>query len=98
MIFVLAGCGGGSSNSTPAQNNTSANNPSPAVQPEIYAQRKADVASLNQAIQQYNAAEGHYPQKLQDLAPNYIAKLPQAPPGYKFNYDPNSGTVSAVQQ
>jgi hypothetical protein len=56
------------------------------------------VASLTQAIQQYNAAEGHYPQTLQDLAPNYIAKVPQAPAGYKFNYDPTSGSVSLVQQ
>ena len=98
IIFVLAGCGGGSSSNTPTQTNTMSNNSSPIVQPEIYAQQKADVASLTQAIQQYNAAEGHYPQTLQDLAPNYIAKVPQAPAGYKFSYDPNSGSVSAVQQ
>jgi uncharacterized lipoprotein YbaY len=97
MVFALAGCGDGSNNSTPAQN-TSANNSSPVVQPEIYAQQKADVASLTQAIQQYNAAEGHYPQKLQDLAPNYITRVPQAPSGYKFNYNPNSGSVNVVQQ
>lgn len=98
IILALAGCSGGSSNSTPAQTNTTANNSSPIVQPEIYAQQKVDVASLNQAVQQYNAAEGHYPQKLEDLAPNYIAKIPQPPAGYKINYDPNTGSVSMVQQ
>ena len=98
MVFVLAGCSGGSSNSAPAQTNTAASSSSPLVQPEIYALQKADLSSLTQAIQQYNAAEGHYPQTLQDLAPNYIAKVPQAPPGYKINYDPNSGTVSMVRQ
>ncbi len=98
MIIALAGCSGGSSNSAPAQTNTAANNSSPIVQPVVYAQQKADVASLTQAIQQYNAAEGHYPQTLQDLAPNYLAKVPQAPPGYKINYDPNSGAVSVVRQ
>lgn len=98
MIFVLAGCSGGSSNNAPAQTNAAANSSSPIVQPEIYAQQKVDVSTLTQAIQQYNAAEGHYPQTLQDLAPNYIAKVPQAPPGYKINYDPNSGAVSVVRQ
>jgi ABC-type glycerol-3-phosphate transport system substrate-binding protein len=98
MVIVLTGCSGGSSDTTPAQTNTSANNSSPLVQPEIYAQQKVDVAALNQAIQQYNAAEGHYPQTLQDLVPNYLAKIPQAPSGHKINYDVNSGTVTVVQQ
>jgi len=97
-LFVLAGCSGGSSSSTPAQTNTAANNSSPIVQPEIYAQQKVDVASLNQALQQYNASEGHYPQTLQDLVPNYLAKIPQAPTGYKINYDATSGSASVVQQ
>jgi uncharacterized lipoprotein YbaY len=93
MVFVLAGCG--DSSSIPAQ---PANNSSPVVQPEIYAQQKMDVASLNQALQQYNAAEGHYPQTLQELAPTYIPKIPQAPAGYKINYDPNSGSVTVTRQ
>lgn len=97
MVFAFAGCSGGSNN-VPAATNGTANSSSPIVQPEIYAQQKADVASLTQAIQQYNTAEGHYPQTLQELAPDYIAKIPQPPPGCKFNYDPNSGSVSVVQQ
>jgi hypothetical protein len=68
------------------------------VQPEIYAQKKMDLASLNQAVQQYHATEGHYPENLQDLAPTYLEKLPQAPAGYSFNYDANSGTVSLAKQ
>ena len=96
-VLLITGCGD-SSNSTPAANNTSANNSSPVVQPEVYAQKKVDVATLNQAIQQYNAAEGHYPQSLQDLAPTYIPKIPTAPAGYKFNYDATAGTVTLVQQ
>lgn len=89
--FMLTGCGG-SSSSTPA------NNSSPVVQPEIYAQNKVDVATLNQAVQQYNAAEGHYPAQLSDLTPTYIAKILDAPQGYKINYDATSGTVTLVQQ
>jgi hypothetical protein len=86
-IVVFSGCG-----------NTSANNSSPVVQPEIYAQKKVDLASLNQAVQQYNTTEGHYPQSLKDLAPNYIPRIPDAPAGYKFNYDANNGTVTLAQQ
>lgn len=96
-IVVLSGCGGDSS-STTTQSNASANNSSPVVQPEVYAQKKVDLAALNQAVQQYNTSEGHYPQSLQDLVPNYISKIPNAPAGYKFNYDANSGSVTLVQQ
>jgi hypothetical protein len=95
--FLVAGCGGSSNSTTPA-NNTSANNSSPVVQPEVFAQKKVDTASLTQAVQQYNAAEGHYPATLQDLVPTYLAKVPDAPPGYKINYDSNSGAVTLMQQ
>jgi hypothetical protein len=95
--LLFAGCGG-SSNSTTPPANTSANNSSPVVQPEVFAQKKMDLASLTQAVQQYNVAEGHYPATLQDLVPTYIAKVPAAPPGYKLNYDSNSGAVTVVQQ
>jgi hypothetical protein len=96
--FLFAGCGGSSNSTPPPANNTSANNSSPVVQPEVYAQKKVDIASLTQAVQQYNATEGHYPATLQDLVPNYIAKVPDAPPGYKINYDSSSGAMTLVQQ
>jgi hypothetical protein len=96
--LLMTGCGDSNSTNAGAQATSAANNSTPAVQPEVYAQKKVDVATLTQALQQYNAAEGHYPGKLDDLAPTYIAKVPQAPPGYKFNYDSNSGQVSLVQQ
>ncbi|HUA64574.1 MAG TPA: hypothetical protein VME24_01925 [Alphaproteobacteria bacterium] len=98
MVLALAGCTGGSSNSNAPATNTSADSSSPAATPQVYAQKKVDLASLNQAVQQYNAAEGHYPDSLQALAPNYIQKVPDAPAGYKFDYDANSGNVSLVQQ
>jgi ABC-type glycerol-3-phosphate transport system substrate-binding protein len=98
MVLALAGCSGGSSNSNAPATNTTSSSSSPTVPPEIYAQKKMDLASLNQAVQQYNTTEGHNPASLQDLAPNYIEKIPEAPAGYKFNYDANSGAVSLVQQ
>lgn len=95
---LLTGCGDSNSSSPPAQSATPANNSSPVVQPEVYAQKKMDLSSLTQAVQQYKAAEGNYPKTLQDLVPDYIAKIPAAPPGYKINYDPDSGSVTVVQQ
>ena len=98
MVLALAGCTGGSSNSNNPTTNTSANSSSPAALPQVYAQKKTDLASLNQAVQQYHAAEGHYPANLQELAPNYIERVPDAPAGMKFDYDANSGSVSLSQQ
>ena len=98
FALVAAGCSGGSDNSQTPQTTPSANNNSPVVQPEVYAQRKTEVANLTQAVQQYNAAEGHYPKTLQDLVPNYMARIPQPPAGYKINYDSNSGAVNMVQE
>lgn len=98
MVLALAGCTGGSNNSTAPATNTTPPTSSSVVQPEIYAQRKVDLASLNQAIEQYHVAEGHYPANLQDLTPTYLAKIPQVPAGYKINYNAVSGAVSLVRQ
>lgn len=98
IVFALAGCSGGSSNSNAPTTNTAANSSSPVTQPEIYAQGKMDMASLNDAIEQYHASEGKYPDSLQDLKPLYIAKIPEAPAGYKINYDSGSGAVSLAKQ
>lgn len=98
MILTLAGCSGGSSNSGTPTTNTTSTSSSPLAQAEVYSQKKVDVSSLNQAVQQYNAAEGHYPATLQDLVPNYVRSIPQAPAGYTFNYDANNGSVTMVRQ
>lgn len=68
------------------------------AQAEKYSENKIDVASLTQAIQQFNAAEGRYPKTLQELVPNYLTKIPEAPFGYKITYNADNGTVSVVKQ
>src|SRR5215469_7449158 len=94
MVLALAGCSGGSSNSNSPTTNTSANGSSPLIQAQNYAQEKTDMASLSRAVDQYRATEGHLPANLQELTPNYMERIPQAPAGYQFNYDANSGAVS----
>jgi hypothetical protein len=112
--LVLAGCSGGSSsNNSSATNNVSTNaanyntgNPITApvdylgavVQAKKYAENQIDVSYINQDIQMFNASEGHYPKDLREMVPNYLAKIPIMPIGYKLIYDTNSWTVKAVRQ
>ena len=110
--LFLVGCGNKSStpstSSAPPANNTTASAPAPAPAPAGYlgtlvqaqksSDNKIDTAYLNQAVQQFNVAEGRYPTNLQELTPNYVAKIPDSPLGYKLNYDPKSGTVTVVKQ
>jgi len=61
-----------------------------------YAVKQIDLAYLHQAIEQFNVSEGRYPKNLQELVPNYIGKVPDAPYGSRLAYDPNSGSVKVV--
>lgn len=106
--LLLAGCGNSSSTNQPAATNTATNfasgNPLTAVpdyigavgQAQKYSVKQIDLAYLHQAIEQFSAAEGRYPKSLQEMVPNYIGKVPDAPYGSKLDYDPNTGTVKVV--
>jgi len=108
--LLLAGCGDNNSNKPAQTTNTptkyDSGNPMTAVpdyigavgQAQKYAVKQIDLAYLNQAIQQFNASEGRFPKDLQELIPNYIGKMPDAPYGSKIVYDANSGTVKVVRQ
>lgn len=62
-------------------------------------EKKVDVTSLNHAIQQFQVQEGRYPKDLNELVTqHYLGKVPDAPYGYKINYDSKSGTVTVTQQ
>ncbi len=103
---LLAGCGdknsgkaAPSTNSTAGSTNgSSINYLGTLMQADKNMTKTIDVSYLNQAIQQFNVQEGHFPKDLQELVPNYVAKLPTPPFGYKLDYDANSGTVKVVQQ
>ena len=108
---VLTGCGSKNSGaSTPPTNSTagSTNGGSFVTAPVDYlgavvqAQKNAtktvDVSYLNEALSQFNVQEGHYPKTLQELVPNYVAKVPTPPYGSKLDYDADRGMVKVVQQ
>lgn len=58
-----------------------------------------DVSSINKAIQEFNAGEGHYPKDLNELvAEKYLVALPAAPPGTRFEYNPATGQFRVMRQ
>jgi hypothetical protein len=111
--LLLAGCGNNNSSSHPqaastskTTNTTDSANPAPSsadylgtlMRADKYAVKTIDVSYLNQAIQLFNTQEGRLPKDLNELVPNYVGKIPDAPYGSKIVYDASSGTVTVVKQ
>ena len=98
---LLAGCGDKSGSGTQGANSAT-NGFGGYVKSLGEAQKAADktidVSYINQAIQLFNAQEGRYPKNLQELVPAYVAKIPDAPFGYKIVYDTASATVKVVKE
>src|SRR5260221_14109348 len=95
VAFFAAGCGK-SSTPPPAVNPADVNNP--LVNAKRTADKTIDVAYLNQALQLFNGQEGRYPKTLAELTPKYVAKIPDAPLGYKITYDATKGEVKVVRE
>jgi hypothetical protein len=107
--MILSGCG--NDNSGNSSTNTVTNTASaPAANPnnpmnylgtlaaaDKLAVKTVDVASLNKALEQFNVQEGRFPKDLTELVPAYIAHVPDAPFGYKLDYNPTSGEVKVVK-
>ncbi len=106
-VLGLTGCG---QNETKTSQSTNAPNVKAADEPsggylgalangEKLAVKTVDVASLNQAIQMFNATEGRFPKDLNELVKSQlINSIPAAPYGMKIQYDATAGTVSVVPQ
>jgi predicted small lipoprotein YifL len=78
---LLAGCGKSTGPGAEATMNTPADK----------------VAALKQAVQKFNTQEGHYPKTLDELAPKYIATIPDAPAGFRYAYDPATGDLKVTR-
>lgn len=106
--LILAGCSGSNSSNTPpaATNNLTTNDAklgndylSTLAKTDKSMQKTIDTTSLNNDIQQFQVSEGRYPKDLNELVEKkYLGKIPDAPYGYKFNYDAANGTVTVVPQ
>jgi hypothetical protein len=106
-VLCLAGCG---QQDTKTTQTTNAPAPNGGSQPaggylgalangEKLAVKTVDVASVNQAIQMFNVAEGRFPKDLNELVETkYLHAVPAAPYGMKIEYDAAAGSVRVVPQ
>src|SRR5437763_11626669 len=90
--LALAGCGKKEAKSTTGATNENYSSGNPLTAPVDYlgavakakksAEKTIDAVNLNQAIQQFSAAEGRYPKDLNELVTEkYMPRLPDAPYG-----------------
>jgi hypothetical protein len=62
-------------------------------------EKTIDTVYLNKTIQEFNAAEGHFPKDLNELVTEkYLPRLPEAPYGMKIVYDATKGEVKVVSK
>jgi hypothetical protein len=103
----VAGCGKKEAQSTASSTNENNSSGNPLTAPVDYlgavakakksAEKTVEAVSLNQAVQQFSAAEGRYPKDLNELVTEkYLTKLPEPPYGMKIVYDAAKGEVKVV--
>jgi hypothetical protein len=60
-------------------------------------QSKVALIAIDKAIGSFKMEEGKNPASLEELRQTgFLPKIPDPPPGKKFNYDAGSGTVTVV--
>ena len=98
--LLLAGCGNDTSKSSTSGGNpitASADYIGAVGQAQKSALKTTGKASLDQAINMFQAEKNRLPNNLDELVSSGILpKLPAAPNGMRFDYDPATGTVKAV--
>ncbi|HEX3798901.1 MAG TPA: hypothetical protein VH413_09380 [Verrucomicrobiae bacterium] len=108
-VALVAGCGKSSQSTSSTPSSSGSSGVSPLSAPADYvgamangqqrALKVVDLASLNQAVQMYNATEGHYPKDLNELIEQkLIVRIPDVPNGMKLDYDPTTGKVTMVSE
>ncbi len=94
------------SNSPPARAANSTGNPITAPvdyvgavgRAKVVAGKQVDLATLNRAIQSFQAGEGRFPKDLNEIVTeNYLPKIPALPAGMRYQYDPRSGALQVTQ-
>ncbi len=104
-LLVLAGCSKQETSPPPAVESASGN---PVTAPADYlgavgkakrvAEKTVDAASLNQAVQLFYAQEDRFPKDLNELVTDqYLPAIPPPPAGMRWEYNPQTGTLRAVQ-
>lgn len=104
VLLLFAGCS--KKDDSPAESGEASGNPLTAPVDYLGAVGKAKKASektvgavsINQAIQLFYAQEDRFPKDLNELTSSqYIAAIPAAPAGMRWEYNPQTGAIKAVQ-
>jgi hypothetical protein len=105
---LLTGCGDKSSSSTTGGTNATSSGSlvtapldyiNTAGKQERAMEGTIDTVGLNQAIQQFYAAEGRFPKDLDELVTKkYVNALPTPPHGKKLSYDADKGELKVVDE
>ena len=108
LAAFLVGCDNKSGSATTAAPAASASSPTNGkpltigdqiVQAKKGSDAKIDTVALTSAINQFNIGEGRYPKDLDELVQKqYIPKIPDAPYGYKIDYNATDGSVKVAPQ
>jgi len=104
--LLFAACGQKKDAAAPASSSSSGN---PLTAPVDYigavgkaknvAEKQVDLASVNKAIQLFQAQEDRLPRDLNELvAQRYLPALPSLPTGSRFAYNPQTGDLKVVKQ
>jgi len=107
VAVVVCGCGGKEEKSAKESTNAPTAGGNPITAPVDYlgsiakakkvSEKTIDTASLNQAVQLFQASEGRLPKDLNELVTEkYLPRLPDAPYGMKILYDASTGQVKVV--
>lgn len=110
LVFLsaaLAGCGDQEATTPTKSNNYSSGNPVTAPadylgavnQAQKSAVKTVDLAQVRGAIKLFQGSEDRFPASLNELvAKRYIARVPQLPAGYAYQYNPQNGDIRVVNQ
>ena len=110
IAFGMVGCGKNDPVPAPkATNAAPAAKQNPLTAPVDYlgavgrakhvAEKTVDLASVNQAIQIFNAQEDRFPKDLNELVTHhYLQAIPPAPPGMQLAYNPATGELRMLKR
>lgn len=67
------------------------------VDARSWAERKVDIATIQNELKHFYAFEGRHPHSLKELEDWRGQPLPELPKGYTYKYDPATGKLEAVR-
>lgn len=104
LLEALVGCGKPKERSGEARNPSDTGSGNPLTAPVDYlgavnaahkrSARVVDLAPVQQAVKAFQAGEDRLPSRLEELvSEGYLPRLPEMPPGVRFEYNPQTGQV-----